>query len=350
MEVPNLNLIALTNIDRVSMASLFIVGVVTAWAGFNYPMSYYGITIIDLKSYQVTKAILSVALIAMALNLVRSHHMNIGILAILTGISTCSFSVTNLIFHAEGDYLMDTFFAFPVMFISVMCITKGQRFMATAIGILSVSMLLTSLFVDSTISLIGGVGLIISGSMLIILGLAGLIRNTRTEVERGRDYVYEMMSIAGFLFIVLYSLISTFETYGTTYYVVSLLLSFVITAVSVMVLMDGILMEGIVQFMYGVSGLLFSIGRLSGGIGYVITDMGIAMVIGVCGLMFFFRRQYTLAIPCTLFSILILPGFFFEQGVSWGFASMTMAPFLLYYSVSRWLYRDTGRQILPITE
>ena len=159
-----------------------------------------------------------------------------------------------------------------------------------------------------------------------------------------------MVSIAGFMFVSLYCVISSLDIYDYPYYMVSFLLSLSITSIAVWGLMDGVLIESLVQFMYGFSSLIFATDRLLGGQGYVITDLGFALIIGICGGMLLLRRQYTLAIPCILFGVLIIPGSAFEQGFMWGVASLSMLPFFAYYSISRWLYRDLGKEILPITE
>ena len=337
-------------LDRLAMASFFIVGVVTAWSGFNYPMMYFNAEFISFEPYHVTKLILSFCLLVMALIMLKSHHMSTAILSSLIGLSTITFSISELFYHIYGDTTMDLVFSFPIIAIAIFKFYQGKRYRGTAIGLLGVSMLILSVFSGSTFSLIGGVGLVISGFMMMLLGIIGLVRNERTMPTEKRDYGYEMVSIAGFMFVSLYCVISSLDIYDYPYYMVSFLLSLSITFIAVWGLMDGILIEGLVQFMYGFSSMIFAVDRLLGGQGYVITDLGFALIIGICGVMLLMRRQYTLAIPCILFGVLIIPGSAFEQGFMWGVASLAMLPFFAYYSISRWLYRDLGKEILPITE
>ena len=338
------------HLDRVSMASLFIIGIVTMWAGFNYPLSYLDLELFDPEPYNIIKTILSFSLICMGLILVKSHHMTVAIIAIIVGISACSFSVTDLLFDRPGDYLMDILFAFPLMIIAVFYLIQGRRYRAYATGIFSISLVVMSVFAEYRLSLLGGFGLLISGTMFMLLGVVGLLRKEKVTYDPEIDYGYEMVSIAGFMFMTLYILISSLEVYDYTFYVVSFMLSSVIVSIAIMGLVDGILLESLVQFMYGFACLIFAIDRLFGGQGYVFTDTAVGIIIGICGVMFLMRRQFTLAIPCILFGILIVPGFEFEQGFIWAIASLSMLPFIGYYCLSRWLYRDTGKEILPITE
>ena len=338
------------HMSRVSMAALFIVGVVELWAGFNYPMMYFDLDLFGTEPYQITKTILSVSLIIIGLLLMKGPHMTVAMISVITGISASSFSLTNLLFGMGGDYMLDELLSIPLMFIAVLYRLRKERYRAYATGIFAISMFVISVFSEYRLSLFGGFGLLISGFMFMLLGMFGLIRKKVICYSGERDYGYEMVSIAGFMFVSLYCVISSLDIYDYPYYMVSFLLSLYITFIAVWGLMDGILIEGLVQFMYGFSSLIFAIDRLLGGQGYVITDLGFALIIGICGVMLLMRRQYTLAIPCILFGVLIIPGSAFEQGFMWGVASLAMLPFFAYYSISRWLYRDIGKEILPITE
>ena len=350
MEIPGHMMYSKSYLDRIAMASLFIVGVVLLWAGFNYPLTFFNVILFDPEPYNIIKTILSVSLICMGLILVKSHHMTVAIIAIITGISAGSFSATSLMFHMGGDYLMDLLFAFPLLLIAILYFFQGRRYRGYATGMFSVSLVVMSMFSEYRLSLIGGFGLLISGGMFMLLGIIGLLRKESVSYDTERDYGFEMVSIAGFMFMTLYTIVSSFEVYDYTFYVVSLMLSLVMVTIAVLGLMDGVLLESLMQFMYGFACLIFATDRLLGGEGYVITDFGAGIIIGICGLMFLLRRQFTLAIPCILFGVLIVPGFEFTQGFIWAIASSAMTPFIAYYSLSRWLYRDIGKEILPITE
>ena len=338
------------HMSRVSMAALFIVGVVELWAGFNYPMMYFDLNLFGAEPYQITKTILSVSLIIIGLLLMKGPHMTVAMISVITGISASSFSLTNLLFGMGGDYMLDELLSIPLMFIAVLYRLRKERYRAYATGIFAISMFVISVFSEYRLSLLGGFGLLISGFMFMLLGMFGLIRKKVICYSGDRDYGFEMVSIAGFMFVSLYCVISSLDIYDYPYYMVSFLLSLSIIFIAVWGLMDGVLIESLVQFMYGFSSLIFATDRLLGGQGYVITDLGFALIIGICGVMLLLRRQYTLAIPCILFGVLIIPGSAFEQGFMWGVASLSMLPFFAYYSISRWLYRDLGKEILPITE
>ena len=350
MIVPDYLVCPKSHLDRVAMAALFIIGIVTLWAGFNYPLTYFNLELFDPEPYNIIKTILSFSLICMGLVLVKSHHMTVAMLSIIVGISACSFSVTDFLFHMSGDYLMDLLFAFPLMIIAVFYFIQGRRYRGYATSIFSVSMVVLSVFSEYKLSLLGGFGLLISGAMFMLLGVIGLLRKETIIYDSEADYGFEMVSIAGFMFMTLYTIISSFEVYDYTFYVVSLLLSVVIVSIGIIGLMDGVLLESLMQFMYGFACLIFAVDRLFGGEGYVITDSGVGIIIGVCGIMFLMRRQFTLAIPCILFGLIIVSGFEFKQGFVWAIASLSMTPFIAYYCLSRWLYRETGKEILPMTE
>lgn len=332
------------------MACFFIIGVVTAWSGFNYPIIYYNMDVMDFQPYHVAKLVLSFCLLVMGMILLKGPHITIGILSILTGISTFTYSFTEVAFNMNGDPLLDFVLCFPIMLIAVFNLINHKRFRAVTIGIQGLSMLITCTITNSDLVLIGGVGFMISGLMFMFLGITGLVKNTESEEKEDRDHGFEMMAIAGFLLMAIYAILSSVEDYDNGYYVVSLTISTIITIISIRCLLDGIVIEGVMQFMFGFSGIIFAIGRAFGGEGYVITDLGIATVIGFCGLMMLLRKQYVLAIGALLFSAMVIPGMIFEQGFSWAFGSSMMAPFLIYYSISRWIYLESKREILPLWE
>lgn len=332
------------------MASFFIIGLVTAWSGFNHPMMYFEIDVMGFEPYHITKLILSGSLITMGLIMVKSPYITVGILSLLIGTSTFSFSLSELAYDIEGDFILDRLLFIPVLTIAVFNILNRYRFRGISIGILSISMLISSTFSGTAFAILTGGGFILSGFMLMILGITGLVKNSTTDLDEERDYGFEMVSISGFLCIGLYSILSSIETYATGYYVVSLTLSVIITVISVRGLLDGIIIEGVMMFMYGFSGIAFAIGRAFGGVGYVITDLGVACIIGICGLMLLLRKQRFLGFGCCMFSLMVIPGSLFEQGFSWTFGSLFLGPCLLYYAVSRWIYLETGNELLPMLE
>lgn len=336
--------------ERIAMVAYFIMGVVTAWSGFYYLITHYNIEFLDYEPYQVTKLILSGCLLLLSLLMIKGPHMTTAMLTLFVAVSTFSFSFSALFMDIEGDPILDILLSIPIMAISFFNYHNGRSFRGSAIFILALSMLLSSSVSNPELNPLEGLAFIISGIMMMLIGIFSLVRGNKAESDDNRDYGFEMVAVAGFLLMGIYAILSSVDVYDMRYYVVALTLAITITSISLQGLLDGILVESLIQFMFGFSGILFSIGRMFGGEGYVITDLAIASVIGVCAIMLVLRKQYVIGIGTGLFSLLVIPGFIFEQGVSWGIGSLIMAPFIMYYSISRWIYIETRKEILPLLE
>lgn len=336
---------------QIAMATYLILGLTTGWAGFNYLLMIGNGGLISLEPYHVTKIVLSLCALVFSLVLMLSSQVTTGILALFVGLSSFTYSLTTLMFGGSGDPLMDMVYSIPIIMVAVVYFLNKNYFRAIPSLIIGISMFYPYLMSRSGMTVIEGIGLLLAGIMMIMIGFNGLVHTQRSnQVNRSRDYRYEIVVIPGMLLMGVYAVLSSLEYYAIGYYVVSLTLSVTMMVVSYFGLIEGVLLEGITVFFYGLSGVTFAMGAIYGGETYVVTDMCVGLIIGVCGVMYAMRRQWVLAIACITFGIFVVPGFLFPHGVCWRLGSGFMAPFLLYYAVSRWVYAEANIRAITLLE
>ena len=347
-----------------SVTAFLFLGLMIIWTGVYYLNSLWNILEIDSESYHITKLIISLLTLIFAWNIFSKSMITEGLLILIASISSIVFSMGSLLFDAKGYGLLDILFALGIFISALIILRKKNYIICIASIILAFSMSLMHIY-DS--SVIIDVLFIISGLMYtyyafgnIIYGETGknIFRVTQNIVmekdERIHDRPYELSIVVGlYLFATLIIMIGI-EYFLISEDVLSYCLAEVTLAASIMAfaiyaLIKGIIAEGMMMLIYSVAGFIFSFIILSGYAPTDYVDIIMCIVMLACSISFLIRKDYMLFVSTFLLFIgevleLSIPELYEINGIM----LMLSGAIMIYYSVSRWIVVETGKEILPV--
>lgn len=349
-----------------SVTAFMLIGLLMIWAGLNYLNGFWHFMEVEDGAYDVTKSIISAFVLIFSLHMFSRNLVTEGIVVMFTGISSLSFSLGALFLNVQGYEILDIIFSIGIYIAAVLFIYRKNYLLGIACFSFAVSISFAYLIKTDGLNVLVGAGLMISGVFFtyysfgnLILGETGknifCVTQNKKFVgnESDRDRPFELVIIAGlYTFATLVLFVGyqfIFVNYTSVpYCVAELFLSLAVMFFAVYALVRGMIPEGIMMFMFGLSCFIFATVVIFGYAPSSLIDIITSLVLGIVGIAFIVRREIILSSVSLLFFFGGITEAVFHMYVLGGVFITLMGIFAMYYSVSRWVFMETGKEIFPI--
>lgn len=336
-----------------TMSSFVICGALLIWTGLLEMDLASGALGVDATAGALASLSLSIVLAALSFGSVRTDHITSGLTMLYIALSSATRSVSSIALGTWDMPVIELTYSIPLVAFVVVSFSRG-RYMATAASVmLLTSNVLSSTLRDETSMWFSDLLMVASGLLFLIFGLFGSIRKDRVGGRFAkhipeRDRAYETVVIVGLLMMGTQGLISAFSVYDGTMFASTFVICACTLAIGLYGICKGILLESIMIMTYSAASVMFAVGNAVGA-GFMITDTFCAIIMAVCGALMVLRRQYFTGMAALAFGILAAPGVIIGTEWCWRTGALMMSAVILIYAVSRWIYKESGMVVIPIS-
>lgn len=348
-----------------AVTSFLLVGFLTLWAGVKTLNGIYEFTVIDSGAYDVTKIIISGFVIFSAFNMFSRGLITEGLLVTITGISSISFSIGTLLLNVQGYVMLDLFLSIGIYLCAIAFLNRRNYLLFLASLLFAISISVCNFLPTENQAIFASVILSLSGVLFIyysmgnlILGetgknLLGVTQNKKNANVEHKDKPYELVSIAGVFFFSILAILVGYQFIAVnyisiTYCVAEFSLSAAVIIFAMYALTKGMIPEGTMMLMFGISCFTFATVAMVGYVPSFVVDFFTSVVIGVASIAFLLRREWIMFAATFCFCVGGLAEALFSEYYIAGILIVATGIFLLYYSICRWLYLESGKAYLPI--
>jgi hypothetical protein len=348
----------------VSLTAFLVTGLLLIWSGVNYVNGYWHFMTTDPNAYNLTKIIMSSFVAILALFMFSRYMITEGIMTLFISLSSLSFSIGSLLLNVSGYEVLDFMLSIGIYIASFMLLHRGNHMLGTAGLCLAVSISFAYLIKTDGLNVVTGGGLLASGIIMIyyasgnlILGDTGknimhVTQSHAAESAPKADGPYALTVVAGlYTFATMELLVGyqfIFVDYiSIPYCVAEMLMALTLIMFAMFAVYKGMIPEGTLILMFGLSCLTFSTVALSGFSSSFLVDLMISAVIVVIGVAFVIRKDRMLGISALLFSaggFTEVAGYYLPGGI----LILAAGAIMFYYAVSRWIVMETGTEPLRV--
>lgn len=349
-----------------SVTAFMLIGLLMIWAGLNYLNSFWNFMEVEDGAYDVTKSIISAFVLVFSIHMFSRNLVTEGIVVMFTGISSLSFSLGALLLNVQGYEVLDILFSIGIYIAAILFIGRKNYLLGLASLSFAVSISFAYAIKTDGLNVLVGAGLMISGLFFayysfgnLILGETGknilhVTQNSRpVAVEEDRDRSFELVIVAGMYTFATLTLLVGYEFLfvdytSVPYCVAEFFLSLAVMAFALYALVRGMIPEGIMMLMFGLSCFIFATVVIFGFAPSSLIDIITSLVLGITGAAFLLRKEVMLSVISLLFLAGGILEAVFELYFLGGVFISIMGILAMYYAVSRWVLMETGKEILPI--
>jgi len=349
-----------------SVTAFLLIGLLMIWAGLNYLNGFWDFMEVEDGAYDVTKSIISAFVLVFSIHMFSRNLITEGIVVMFTGISSLSFSIGALFLDVQGYEILDIIFSVGIYLAALMFISRKNYLLGIASISFAVSISFAYAIKTDGLNVLVGAGLMISGVFFTYYSLGNLIlgetgknifhvtQNKSTSISNeGRDRPFELVIVAGmYTFATLTLLVGyqfIFVDYtSVSYCVAEFFLSMAVMFFALFALVRGMIPEGIMMLMFGLSCFIFATVVIFGYVPSSLVDIISSIVLGITGVAFLLRREIMLSTISFLFFVGGITESIFHLYVLGGVFITIMGMIALYYAVSKWITMETGKKILPV--
>ena len=336
-----------------TMSSFVVCGVLLIWTGLlevDLATGYLGM---DASAGALAGLSLSVVLAVLAFGSVRTDHITSGLTMLYIALSSATRSVSSIALGTWDMPIIELTYSIPLVAFVVVSFSRGRYLATAASAMLLGSNLLSSILRDAASVGLSDLLMVASGLLFLIFGLFGSIRKDRVGGRFAkhipeRDRAYETVVIVGLLMIGTQGLISAFSVYDGTMFASTFVICACTLAIGLYGICRGILLEGIMILTYSAASVMFAVGNAVG-TGFMVTDIFCAAIMAICGALMILRRQYFTGFAALAFGILATPSVLLGTELCWRAGALVMSVVILVYAVSRWIYKESGMVVIPIS-
>ncbi|UAL08114.1 MAG: hypothetical protein KRP56_02385 [Candidatus Methanogranum gryphiswaldense] len=349
-----------------SVTAFMLIGLLMIWAGLNYLNSFWNFMEVEDGAYDVTKSIISAFVLVFSIHMFSRNLVTEGIVVMFTGISSLSFSLGALLLNVQGYEVLDILFSIGIYIAAILFIGRKNYLLGLASLSFAVSISFAYAIKTDGLNVLVGAGLMISGLFFayysfgnLILGETGknilhVTQNSRpVGVEEDRDRSFELVIVAGMYTFATLTLLVGYEFLfvdytSVPYCVAEFFLSLAVMAFALYALVRGMIPEGIMMLMFGLSCFIFATVVIFGFVPSSLIDIITSLVLGITGAAFLLRKEVMLSVISLLFLIGGILEAVFEMYFLGGVFISIMGILAMYYAVSRWVLMEAGKEFLLI--
>jgi len=349
-----------------SITAFMLAGALALWSGLFYLNADWQFMTVDPAAYHFTRIFLAVFVLMFALHLFFREIVTEGLVILYTAVSCAAFSICALVLGLDGDATTDAIMAPGILLAALMFFHRRNYLLGAATIAFTVAFVLGQLFGSAAGHQATGVCLVAAGVLYIyyacgnlILSETGrnLLRVTQNQVlppeAPDRDHAYELVAVAGFfvfstLMIQLGYQFAAVPTPSRSICVAELFLALTAVGFAVYALVRGIVLEGTLMLVFGLSCSIFSAIVLVGYTPSLAVDFFVGVVAVVVGISFVLRGERLLMVGTLLLAAGELTATLLGAFVLGGYAILAGAVCLGYFAVSSWIVLETGRDLLPV--
>ncbi len=349
-----------------SVTAFMLIGLLMIWAGLNYLNSFWDFMEVDDGAYDVTKSIISAFVLIFSIHMFSRNLVTEGMVVMFTGISSLSFSLGALLLNIQGYEVLDILFSIGIYIAAILFIGRKNYLLGIASLSFAVSISFAYAIKTDGLNVLVGAGLMMSGLFFayyslgnLILGETGknIFRVTQNEMsaiaEKDRDRPFELVIVAGMYTFATLTLLVGYEFLfvdytSVPYCVAEFFLSLAVMSFALYALVRGMIPEGIMMLMFGLSCFIFATVVIFGYTPSGLVDIITSLILGITGIAFLLRKEAILSAISVLFFIGGISEAVFHMYVLGGVFIFVMGILAMYYALSRWILIETGKDILRV--
>ena len=259
-----------------SVTAFMLIGLLMIWAGLNYLNSFWDFMEVDDGAYDVTKLIISAFVLIFSIHMFSRNLVTEGMVVMFTGISSLSFSLGALLLNVQGYEVLDILFSIGIYIAAILFIGRKNYLLGIASLSFAVSISFAYAIKTDGLNVLVGAGLMMSGLFFayysfgnLILGETGknIFHVTQNKIsaiaEKDRDRPFELVIVAGMYTFATLALLVGYEFLfvdytSVPYCVAEFFLSLAVMSFALYALVRGMIPEGIMMLMFGLSCFIFA--------------------------------------------------------------------------------------------